>query len=144
MFVCVSVCECVCVRVCVCVCVCVCGLAERARRGAALHLTTIRNEAAYYCCIAQVMSEHLLGVPPLPMAHRARWAAGAPDPLPGCPPCPSLILRDVHTSSQPLFVCGKRPPLPPPCAWVFSAFQFRTCASVLCECECDCECECSM
>jgi len=33
------------------------GVIEEARRGWDMHLTTIRNEHAYYCCVAQLMCD---------------------------------------------------------------------------------------
>ena len=37
---------------------------ERVRAGRTLHTTTIRNEHAYYCCIAQLLEFHSLPMPP--------------------------------------------------------------------------------
>jgi hypothetical protein len=47
-------------------------LAEPTRAGRELHLTTIRNEHAYYCCIAQLMLYHTL---PL-VSYRPIYVAG--------------------------------------------------------------------
>lgn len=76
------------------------AVAERPRRNASLHLTNIRNENAYYCCIAQILPFHLNGVSSLDM--RAR---GLPV-LPELPSKPALALPPRSTV-EPLYICGE-------------------------------------
>jgi hypothetical protein len=76
---------------------------ERARRGSTLHVTTIRNENAYYCCIAQVLSYHFEGVRDLDLKGRPKPTTAIR--LPGCPATlPSFPAEALTT--QPIFVCG--------------------------------------
>ncbi len=64
--------------------------AERVRRGTQLHLTSIRNENAYYCCIAQLLP------------HLQHGVSGSS--YPGCPPLSDL--RPDCGEAKPIYVCG--------------------------------------
>ena len=73
-----------------------------------MHLTTIRNENAYYCCIAQVLESRVHGVPALDMSSRRGWEG--PAVLPSPPARPSLLVSPDDFRSPPIYVCGEMAP----------------------------------
>jgi hypothetical protein len=72
-------------------------VSEKVRRGTTLHVTSIRNEAAYYCCIAQVVEYLQSGVRGLPSPGQDHVF------LPGSDPLPRLVPRGTE---NPIYVCG--------------------------------------
>lgn len=79
------------------------ALVERVRRGRALHLTSVRNENAYYCCVAQLVQYLQCGVS---------------DALPRCVSASLSLPAVARGGGAPegvVFFCGDSHALPP--AW---------------------------